>query len=234
MQNQLHMMQAIQSDPKGKQEQKELMDGLLKVLFNRVPGAQSTNEAEGQRILPKHLSVQPQLQKLFSGLLNQAQPDDADQQPMRQLLNLTQTLTRIQQEQVMNRQQQVQNPESPEFQMSLPYLQDKQIHWCELEFGPNSEPEKTTVTRRGWHLILRFEHAEQGAFAVEASLAGQDLSLSLWSADQTRLKQFHQHMALLKTKLQQAGFLCDHIHSKHGMPERKQRQIQQGLVDVRT
>ncbi len=234
MQNQIHLMQAIQADPKGKQDQKDLMDGLLKVLFNRVSSAQPTVDSEGQRILPKNLSVQPQLQKLFSGLLTQSQSDDGDQQPLRQLLSLTQTLTRIQQEQVMNRQQQVQNPESPEFQMSLPYLQDKQINWCELEFGPHTEQENTKQARRGWHLILRFEQAEQGAFAVEASLAGHELSLALWSHTQERLKQFHQHMELLKRKLQEAGFVCEHIQSKHGMPERKQRQIQQGLVDVRT
>lgn len=235
IQNQVQLMQVIQNDPNGKPDQKQLMDGLLKVLFPKQAGfSQQANQ--GEPVIPKNLSVQPHLQKVFAQLLGQ-QPDNGSQdesQQLRQLLSLTQNLTRLQQDQVLNRNQQVQQPDSPDFQMSLPYLQDKQIQWCELECNQYEAGNDQKKHKQGWHVILRFEQSSQRSFAIEANLIGHQLTLSLWSEEQTRLQQLNRYTDLLKQKIQKAGFVCEQIQSKHGMPAKKQRQIQQGLVDIRT
>ena len=236
MQNQVQLMQVIQNDPNGRADQKQLMDGLLRVIFPKQAGFSAASSEGGEPVIPKNLSVQPHLQRLFTQLLgqqNDSQGQD-DSQQLRQLLNLTQNLTRLQQDQVLNRNQQVQQPDSPDFQMSLPYLHEKQIQWCELECNQQETKPNEKNSKRGWHIILRFAQDNSNAFAVEANLVGNQLVLSLWSEQQTRLQQLNQYMDLLKSKVQKAGFVCEQIQSKHGMPAKKQRQIQQGLVDVRT
>lgn len=236
MQNQVQLMQVIQNDPNGRADQKQLMDGLLRVIFPKQAGFSAASSEGGEPVIPKNLSVQPHLQRLFTQLLGQQSDPQGqdDRQQLRQLLNLTQNLTRLQQDQVLNRNQQVQQPDSPDFQMSLPYLHDKQIQWCELECNQQEAKPNEKNSKRGWHIILRFAQDNSNAFAVEANLVGNQLVLSLWSEQQTRLQQLNQFMDLLKSKVQKAGFVCEQIQSKHGMPAKKQRQIQQGLVDVRT
>ena len=236
MQNQVQLMQVIQNDPNGRADQKQLMDGLLRVIFPKQAGFSTASSEGGEPVIPKNLSVQPHLQRLFTQLLGQQSDSQGqdDSQQLRQLLNLTQNLTRLQQDQVLNRNQQVQQPDSPDFQMSLPYLHDKQIQWCELECNQQETKPNEKNSKRGWHIILRFAQDNSNAFAVEANLVGNQLVLSLWSEQQTRLQQLNQFMDLLKSKVQKAGFVCEQIQSKHGMPAKKQRQIQQGLVDVRT
>lgn len=237
MKNQVQLMQVIQNDPNGRADQRQLMDGLLKVLFPKQAGFSNLAKSnDGEAIIPKNLSVQPHLQRLFSQLLGQQPQSEAsdDSQQLRQLLNLTQNLTRIQQDQVMNRNQQVQQPDSPDFQLSLPYLHEKSIQWCEIECQQTQSQAEAENPKRGWHIILRFAQEHPHAFAVEANLVGNQLVLSLWSEQQARLKQLNRYAELLKEKVKKAGFVCESIHSKHGMPVKKQRQIQQGLVDVRT
>lgn len=236
MQNQVQLMQVIQNDPNGRADQKQLMDGLLRVIFPKQVGFSAASSEGGEPVIPKNLSVQPHLQRLFTQLLGQQSDSQGqdDSQQLRQLLNLTQNLTRLQQDQVLNRNQQVQQPDSPDFQMSLPYLHDKQIQWCELECHQQEAKPNEKHSKRGWHIILRFAQDNSNAFAVEANLVGNQLVLSLWSEQQSRLQQLNQYMDLLKSKVQKAGFVCEQIQSKHGMPAKKQRQIQQGLVDVRT
>lgn len=236
MQNQVQLMQVIQNDPNGRADQKQLMDGLLRIIFPKQAGFSAATSEGGEPVIPKNLSVQPHLQRLFTQLLGQQSDSQGqdDSQQLRQLLNLTQNLTRLQQDQVLNRNQQVQQPDSPDFQMSLPYLHDKQIQWCELECHQQEAKPNEKDSKRGWHIILRFAQENNNAFAVEANLVGNQLVLSLWSEQQSRLQQFNQYMDLLKSKVQKAGFVCEQIQSKHGMPAKKQRQIQQGLVDVRT
>jgi len=236
MQNQVQLMQFMQNDPNGRADQKQLMDGLLRVLFPKQAGFTAQSREGGESVIPKNLSVQPHLQRLFTQLLGQQSESQGqdDSQQLRQLLNLTQNLTRLQQDQVLNRNHQVQQPDSPDFQMSLPYLHDKQIQWCEMECHQHEAKPNENKSKRGWHIILRFAQDHSNAFAVEANLVGNQLVLSLWSEQQTRLQQLNQYMDLLKSKVQKAGFVCEQIQSKHGMPAKKQRQIQQGLVDVRT
>ena len=65
-------------------------------------------------------------------------------------------------------------------------------------------------------------------------LSGLEVGISLWSENQERLQQLHTAIELLRQKVIQAGFQCEDIVSKHGMPPKKQKHIQQGLVDIHT
>ncbi len=237
-QTQLLLLQTLSSSTQGQSDSSKILDGLIRVLFPKVGGQQASEGAmknDGLPLFSKKLSIQPQLFKVVQQLIVQQGKDTSDEgQQLRQLLNITQNLTRVQQEQVLNRHHQVQQPDQPDFQFSLPYLHDKHLHWCDIELAQREAGQETRELKEGWHLILRFAQNSNSAFAVEANLSGSKISISLWSESQDQLSRLHQHLELLREKLIRAGYQCETLNTKHGMPPKAHRQIQQSLVDVHT
>ena len=193
------------------------------------------SDGQGEPIWPKALSVQPQLQQTLTALLSSLNQsgDDNEATLLRQLLNINQTLSKLTHDQVQNRLWQGQG-EPTQFQLSLPYVHQSHVQWCEFECKQQQahthEKEKTL----GWHLILRFAQNSEHAFAIESHLKQEQLALTLWANQAKQLQHLHQNIPLIKHKLEHAGFKIDSITSKHGAPKPLNQPIQQSLIDVHT
>jgi len=211
--------------------------GELNELFSILLAPKHTPNTAGQSIWPNNLSVQSQINQTLQLLLThtpEAEKDTVQSQLMRQIFNINQSLMKMQHDQIHNRLGQ-QQPDTPtQFQMSIPYAHQNQVHWADMELkeshSQNEKKEKTT----GWHLILRFEQNTENAFAVETQLKQNQLTVVLWATEKHQLKRLNQDIPLLKNKLNNAGFQLDAITSKHGSPNKIQKPIQQSLVDVHT
>ena len=211
--------------------------GELNELFSILLAPKHTPNTAGQSIWPNNLSVQSQINQTLQLLLThtpEAEKDTVQSQLMRQIFNINQSLMKMQHDQIHNRLGQ-QQPDTPtQFQMSIPYAHQNQVHWADMELkeshSQNEKKEKTT----GWHLILRFEQNTENAFAVETQLKQNQLTVVLWATEKHQLKRLNQDIPLLKNKLSNAGFQLDAITSKHGSPNKIQKPIQQSLVDVHT
>jgi hypothetical protein len=197
-----------------------------------MPKASSDNH--GDSLWPKPLAVQPQLQQTLSALLNSFNQSNNDSEAalLRQLLSITQNLSKLTHDQIQNRFLQTQD--TPQFQLSLPYLHQNQIQWCDFECKQQPQTNQETEQANGWHLILRFAQQTQYAFAIESHLKQEQLAVTLWANESQQLKHLHQNIPLIKNKLEQAGFKIDSITSKHGAPKPLHQPIQQSLIDVHT
>jgi hypothetical protein len=191
---------------------------------------------QGEALWPKALGVQPQLQQTLTALLSsfmQTDDDAGEAALLRQLLNINQSLSKLTHDQIQNRLWQGQS-DTTQFQLSLPYIQQNQIQWCEFECKQQEENQQNKEKTTGWHLILRFAQNSEQAFAIESHLKQEQLALTLWANQAQQLKHLHQNMPLIKRKLEQAGFKIDSITSKHGIPKPLHQPIQQSLIDVHT
>ncbi|NVK37327.1 MAG: hypothetical protein HWE18_05335 [Gammaproteobacteria bacterium] len=187
-------------------------------------------------VWPKNLSVQPQLQQTLMSLLNSLNTEGSAKdeiQLLRQLLNINQSLTKITHDQIQNRIWQGQ-PDNTQFQLSLPYIHQQQIQWCDLECQQDTKNQSASEKINGWHLILRFAQTTPEAFAIESYLKQSQVTLTLWANETEQLKRLHENIPLIKQKLEKAGFNVDQISSKHGKPKPMHQPIQQSLIDVRT
>jgi hypothetical protein len=209
----------------------------LNALFNLLLAPKHAGQSSGQSIWPNNLSAQSQINQTLQLLITHSpdtEKDSAQNQLLRQIFNVNQSLMKMQHDQIHNRLGQ-QQPDSPtQLQMSIPYAHQNNIQWAELElkeFQPETNSaEKTT----GWHLILRFEQDTSQAFSVETQLKQDQLSVVLWANEKIQLKRLNQDIPLFKEKLNHAGFKLESITTKHGSPNKIQKPIQQSLVDVHT
>lgn len=195
-----------------------------------------TNAHQAQPLWPKALSVHPQLQQTLNALLNsfiQEGSDSGETALLRQLLNINQSLSKLTHEQIQNRLWQGQS-DTIQFQLSLPFVQQNQVHWCEFECKQQTASTQNKEQTTGWHLILRFAQASDHAFAIESHLKQEQVNLTLWANQAEQLKHLHQNMPLIKRKLEQAGFKIESITSQHGIPKPLQQPIQQSLIDIHT
>lgn len=188
-----------------------------------------------QSVWPQNLSVQQQLQTTAQIMLAQLPDNASDEQALlRQLLNTTQNLNKLQQDQVQSRVIQA-NSDSSFIQMNLPYVHQNSIHWCELAIQEQEqEAKQDSSTERGWHLVLRFEQSSQQSFAIEANVLKSQVDITLWSSYKERLKTLQNEIAFLRDKLTGAGFQVQQLQTKHGEPAKKELSISQSLVDVHT
>jgi hypothetical protein len=195
-----------------------------------------SDSSQGESLWPKSLAAQPQLQQTLSALLNsftQSESDANEASLLRQLLNINQTLSKLTHDQIQNRLWQGQS-DTTQFQLSLPFVQQNQVQWCEFECKQQQTEQHKDEKTTGWHLILRFAQNTEHAFAIESHLKQEQLALTLWANQAQQLKRLHQNMPLIKQKLEHAGFKVDHISSKHGSPKPLNMPIQQSLIDVHT
>jgi hypothetical protein len=211
--------------------------GELNALFNLLLAPKQDGQSPGQSIWPNNLSAQSQINQTLQLLLTHspdAEKDSAQNQLLRQIFNVNQSLMKMQHDQIHNRLGQQQADSPTQLQMSIPYAHQEHIQWADLELKEfqteNDQAEKTT----GWHLILRFEQDTSQAFAVETQLKQDQLSVVLWATEKIQLKRLNQDIQLFKEKLNHAGFKLESITSKHGSPNKIQKPIQQSLVDVHT
>ncbi len=195
-----------------------------------------THTATEQPVWPKNLSVQPQLQQTLLNLFNSLTKDGAakeELQLLRQLLNINQSLTKVTHDQIQNRIWQGQS-DITQFQLSLPYVHQQHVHWCDLECQQQTETNTATEKVNGWHLILRFAQDTPQAFAIESYLKQSQVTLTLWASEAEQLKRLHTNIPLIKHKLEKAGFNVEQVSSKHGQPKPLHQPIQQSLIDVHT
>ena len=153
---------------------------------------------------------------------------------MRQLLQVSQSLTRIQHEQVNNRLSMQNQPDNINLNFSVPYMHQQNINWCDLELSQKNAEDTHKKQSLGWHLVLRFAQDTEETFAIESYLNSDQLQLTLWAKQQEPLAKLHRHAGLLREKLTQAGFKVDSIQSKQGLPAKNQQQVHQSMVDVHT
>ena len=229
----LHQVQQFNGPSVGDKQQ---LSQLLEFLMSNKFASKSSN-ATDLPIWPKNLSVQSQLQQLIQQNLGQLSNPDSNQSQhalLRQLAQISQTLMNVQHEQVQAKLGQLQQPDNPAFNVSLPYLHQQQLQWCQLEFQQHPAKPDEPNLQRGWHLVLRFMADTPKAFAIESQLNRTTLAMTLWANEQDQLANLFQHSQLLRGKLQKAGFVVEQLSSKHGMPPKKHQQLQQNLVDVHT
>lgn len=215
-------------------EQKSKLQQLSSI-FALLLQPKTASSDKKNSIWPSNLSAQQQLTLLLaqqppSMLSGQKEQDDI----VRLLLNISQQLNRLQGEQVNNRLHQQQNPESNQLQMSLPYLHEEQVHWCQMEWQGEKQQQLDKEQAFSWHLVLRFAQHQHNAFAIESQMMQNQLHITLWAEQQDQLKHLHQHMGILQTRLNEAGFNVNSLKSKHGIPPLKSNPISSSLVDVHT
>lgn len=192
----------------------------------------SNNDNQTESIWPKSLAVQPQLQQTLLALSNSLNQNDNESLLLRQLLGINQSLSKLTHDQIQNRFFNTQD--HTQFQLSLPYVHQNQIQWCDFECKQHAPTQSKNEKVQGWHLILRFAQHTTYAFAIESQLTQEQLAVTLWASESEQLKKLHQHIPLIKSKLEQAGFKIDSVTSKHGEPKPLHQPIQQSLIDVHT
>lgn len=191
---------------------------------------------QGEPLWPRALSPQPQLQQTLSALLNslmQSDSESSDINLLRQLININQNLSKLTHDQIQNRLWQGQS-DTTQFQLSLPFVQQSHVQWCEFECKQQSTEQIDQDKITGWHLILRFAQNTNNAFAIESHLKQEQLGLTLWANQAEQLKQLNENIPIIKYKLENAGFKVDQINTKHGAPKPLNNPIQQSLIDVHT
>ncbi len=190
-------------------------------------------------VWPENLSAQQQVHKLLQNMMltvggQQDTANDGADKVLRQLLQVSQSLSRIQGEQINNRLVMQQQPDNLQLNFSLPYLHQQSMHWCELELSQESKTDSSSNTALGWHLVLRFAQDTEASFAIETYLTGTQLQLTLWAQQRQALAKLNQHTGLLRHKLTQAGFQVENIQSKRGNPSKNSQQVHQSMIDVHT
>jgi len=186
-------------------------------------------------IWPSNLSSQSQIHQTLTLLMaNSANNDQSDiQQALRQLLSLSQSLMKIQHDQLQGRLPSL-TSEQQGLQLNIPYVHQQQIHWAEFEYQSQSSSSDTQNKTTGWHLILRFAQNTSQAFAIESQLKQEQATIVLWATDKDQLQYLHSEIPRLKGKLLAAGFQVENISSKHGAPAKLNQPLQQSLVDIHT
>lgn len=186
-------------------------------------------------IWPSNLSSQSQIHQTLTLLMaNSANNDQSDvQQALRQLLSLSQSLMKIQHDQLQGRLPSL-TSEQQGLQLNIPYVHQQQLHWAEFEYQSQSNSSDTQNKTTGWHLILRFAQNTQQAFAIESQLKQEQATIVLWATDKDQLQYLHSEIPRLKGKLLAAGFQVENISSKHGAPAKLNQPLQQSLVDIHT
>ena len=208
------------------------LSNLLSLLLSPKSGQSQL----GSPLWPSNLSAQSQINQTLSqlvALIPEAEKDSSQTQLIRQILTISQSLMKIQHDQIQNRLGQ-QNELPQSIHMSLPYLHQNQIQWADFEYKQTEQEQANKEKTTGWHLILRFCQDTPESFAVESQLKLNALNVILWATETTHLKKLNQHIPLLKHKMHSAGFDLDTITTKHGSPMKLQPPIQQSLVDVHT
>jgi|GEM_PF-2563020 len=226
---------AQSSNPQDKHQEQQNKLQQLSSLFTLLLQPKTTSSDKAISIWPSNLSAQQQLTLLLAQqapVLSSTQKEQDD--ISRLLLNISQQLNRLQGEQVNNRLHQQQNPESNQLQMSLPYLHEEQVHWCQMEWQGEQHTQENQEQAFSWHLVLRFAQHQNTAFAIESQMMQNQLHITLWAEQQDQLKHLHQHMNVLQKRLTETGFNVSSLKSKHGMPPLKNNPISSSLVDVHT
>ena len=190
-------------------------------------------------VWPSNLSAQVQVHKLLQNIMLQVQEggdtqSEGPEKILRQLLQVSQSLTRIQHEQVNNRLNMQQQPDNLNLNFSVPYMHQQNMHWCDLELSQQADSDSQKKQSLGWHLVLRFAQDSPESFAIESYLNSDQLQLTLWAQHQAPLAKLHKHASLLREKLTQAGFKVESIQSKQGLPSKNQQQVHQSMIDVHT
>ncbi|MEH6345885.1 MAG: hypothetical protein V7785_12420 [Bermanella sp.] len=190
-------------------------------------------------VWPSNLSAQVQVHKLLQNIMLQVQEggdteSEGPEKILRQLLQVSQSLTRIQHEQVNNRLNMQQQPDNLNLNFSVPYMHQQNMHWCDLELSQQAASDSQKKQSLGWHLVLRFAQDSPDSFAIESYLNSDQLQLTLWAQHQAPLAKLHKHASLLREKLTQAGFKVESIQSKQGLPSKNQQQVHQSMIDVHT
>jgi len=227
----------ITSDPKHSSKNTAIKpDQLLEwLLAPKLPAS-----PKALSVWPENLSAQQQVHKLLQNMLtgaaeNPTSPsNEGTDKLLRQLLQVSQSLSRIQGEQINNRLVMQQQPENLQLNFSLPYLHQQAMHWCEMELSQDNKTDSSNNAILGWHLVLRFAQDTEGAFAIESHLSGNQLQLTLWAQQREALAKLNQHTHLLRHKLTAAGFQVENIQSKRGNPSKSSRQVHQSMIDVHT
>lgn len=194
--------------------------------------AGSSTQNQPHNIWPRNLSWQP---ILLNNLQENDQHIDQKQDALvKLLLQVSQGLGRIQQDQAGNRQQQGVNPQT-DITLQLPYLEQQQIRFVEIELQEkNTQVENSKQQVRAWHMILRFEQASPFPFAIELSLHSMQVNLHCWAQHSLSVSALREKLPLLRKKLTAAGFNCQQLDTKLGSPAPLKRQIQQYRVDIHT
>ncbi|GAA6134349.1 hypothetical protein NBRC116188_11380 [Oceaniserpentilla sp. 4NH20-0058] len=203
--------------------------------FNLLINPKSTTTSSETLLIKTGVSVQAQLNQTLALLANSLEKSEnnTEQILIRQLLNLSQNIMKTSHDQILNRNW-MNTPELQSFQLSLPYLHQHQINWCELEFKGHTQTEQEQQKSKSWHIILRFAQDTDQAFAIESKMIQEKLDITLWASHINQLKCLHQEIPTLKEKLTKAGFKLESIQSKHGSPTPLNTPIQQSLIDVHT
>ncbi|MCP5326676.1 MAG: hypothetical protein H7A09_10195 [Oceanospirillaceae bacterium] len=189
-------------------------------------------DLQNLQIWPRNISWQP---VLLGMLENTPEADDAKQDALvKLLLQVSQGLGRIQQDQISNRQQQSVSPQL-DLNLQLPYLEQQQLRFVQVELQEKSSPKAGSKQMlRAWHMILRFAQAEPFPFAIELNMHSMQVNLHCWAEQQSHLHQLREKLPTLRAKLLKAGFTCQQLDTRLGNPPPLKRQIQQYQVDIHT
>lgn len=189
-------------------------------------------DLQNLQIWPRNISWQP---ALLGMLENIPETDDARQDALvKLLLQVSQGLGRIQQDQIGNRQQQTISPQL-DLNLQLPYLEQQQLRFVQIELQEKSSQKSGSKQMlRVWHMILRFAQAEPFPFAIELNMHSMQVNLHCWAEQQSHLHQLREKLPTLRTKLHKAGFTCQQLDTRLGNPPPLKRQIQQYQVDIHT
>ena len=88
--------------------------------------------------------------------------------------------------------------------------------------------------QKQWLINLHFELENLGSLGIELSMTAQDCQAVFWSEQAYALKEISQHISPLRKSLSEQGILVSELQVKHGTLARKDKNISQRLVDVRT
>lgn len=203
--------------------------------LNILVAPKPVKSEQGLNIWPSNLSSQNQLHQTLTLLLANSPTNEQSeaQQALRQLLSLSQSLMKVQHDQLQSRLQPA-SSEQQHLQLNLPYVHQQQLHWADFEYQSMAQEMSSQEKTLGWHLILRFAQDTHQAFAIESQLKQEQTNIVLWATEKEQLKNLNGEMPILREKLIQAGFKLESITTKHGSPARLNKPLQQSLVDIHT
>lgn len=181
-------------------------------------------------------SAQAQLHQTLTLLANSFGTNEANSNELsliRQLLNISQNIMKTSHDQLINRAW-LQQGDGQNLQLSLPYLHQNHIQWCELEYQQPKQNKTQQQHGLQWHLILRFAQDTANAFAIESQMMQEMLGITLWADQQEQLQYLRDEAPIFRNKLTEAGFKLENLQTKHGTPAKLHQPLAQSLIDVHT
>lgn len=155
--------------------------------------------------------------------------------------NLQNLLGHIEREQIQQMQSaetnQGNNPNQLQtHQQWVPLLINHQQQLQLIEFYMDKEERlnESGEKKHHWFINLHFDLPVLGQLGIEISMFDNECNTTFWSESSLTLNQLSQHIQPLRQRLTEQGIIVSDIQPRHGTLEKRQHNIQQRLVDIKT